>query len=422
MNCPKCRAVVDGESKFCTSCGHDLSSVAVTAYTSAATDDAVQLPKTNAVHSGDLGNTYASSHDHSYKAGADSFEKKNTKFISGGFPGEKKKSNFLAVAPKLGFGYRVLSFFLCLVLFFAIMTASGVGVLKSFVSPEVLDDSAKDIDVAELEFNGKSISEIIYDSCSKEIRNRYYIKDEKVIEDILEAVDFDEAMDDVVRPSIDYAIGRKEKIDAEKLANKIIKVYDENVDVIAEQLEKRIPHEEWLDYNYELNFGNDKVIVLNPGEKLRSNLKLQDASKELIIKETENIVKNYENIKRDNRFLIDTITGWIRLVYEPMFYIGLILLCVLLFGLIFLSNKFRLFSTLNSVGIVSIISGTYFALLFAGGAIVKRMFKNIPQLLLDFLAPVSSAVLTRMIIFLVAGIVLCVVSNVVAASLNKKNV
>ena len=125
-------------------------------------------------------------------------------------------------------GLRILSAFLCLLLFSFALSASFIGLAKPLLNSDTLIHAAENISPAALRIDGETFARFLYDACDAETREQYALNEEK-IEALLNDLDLSSFLENIVKPYLAYLFGETDtapQIDAEDVVREIKRCED----------------------------------------------------------------------------------------------------------------------------------------------------------------------------------------------------
>lgn len=185
---------------------------------------------------------------------------------------------------KLGFGRRVLAFFLCFVLFLCGLVSLLVFGIRKALSAENLTEAVMDasaiskIDVSDLTGNksdkGKTVAGYILEQIPEEQRALYPELTEDNINELLNDKSVQKMISGTLDGFVDYLTGEEDEFQID--ADKIVKILKNNADVIEQYTGKQLLEEDYDSIRKEIDTFNEEEISNLPdraGESFSKGMK-----------------------------------------------------------------------------------------------------------------------------------------------------
>lgn len=295
-------------------------------------------------------------------------------------PKEKSKT-------KIGIGFRILSVLLSVLLFAVVLSTALLGTIRGAFNSENIADYIKDIGIESVSIDGESVADIVFDNCSQEVLEDLGL-DENDVEEIVEAIDFEDVVDKLVMPYVNYFIGFS-KNPPVLTGDVVTDILNDNKKAVSRAI------------------GDDEIVEFVYSDEVNEYIEMVAQSF------FENI--SFDNIDED----IATGTVYVRILSEKFFYICMIVICVLFGLLILLANKLRVFRAMGDIGVVSIIVAIVLGLAYLA-YIALPLAIEIPKNIISFLKPVELSLIIRIAAYGVAGIGGCVACKIASVVAKKK--
>ncbi|MBO4280930.1 MAG: zinc-ribbon domain-containing protein [Lachnospiraceae bacterium] len=251
---------------------------------------------------------------------------------------------------KLGFGRRILAFFLCIFLFLLVLLSVVFYGIRESVNADNLKEAlvgGSDINIAELEvgkflgdeYEGDSVAEVILDKIPAEQRAMYPELNEENIAKILEEKEVGKLISSTLGDVVSFYTGESDKLEID--ADRIVDVLSDNSDLIEEYFGKAMTEDDF--------------------DEIRSSI--EDLN--------ENELKDLESLEDMDLGIPNTVIKIIKAVFSPVTWY-IVLGVTAFFALMIILACGRFFdSSLMHIGITSALAG---GLVFGGTKLGEDLF------------------------------------------------
>ena len=406
MFCTKCGTKINEGERFCTGCGtkvDDIEREAVFAHEISVSE--IPDISENSIETHATTNTLEttpSEHITNVEVVGDVVEPKaettpeiipgaTVPFVEEKIKKEKVKKEKAPKAPKpktnkIGIGFRILSAFLCCILFVVVMATALLGTVKGAFNSENIADCIEKAGVDGVSIDGDSVADIVYDNCSRKVLDELNM-DREDINAIVKAIDYEDIVNKLLMPYVNYLLGFTKSPPA--MGGEVVTdIMNDNKKSISDAI------------------GDEVVVDFVYSEEVNEYI--------------ETLAQTFfDNIAFDE--LGDEIeegTAAARILSAKLLYVCMIVLCVLVGVLVLLANKLHFFRAIGDAGIVMIVSAIMLSLVYLAYLAVP-LAVTVPEYILSFLAPVELALVIRICAYAVVGIGCCVACKI-ASSVSKK--
>ncbi len=297
---------------------------------------------------------------------------------------------------KIGIGYRILSFLLCVILFAVMLSTALFGIVRGVFSSETISDCITKIGASEIAFDGESIADIVYDNCSRDALEELGLDKTDVV-NIVEAIEFEDVVDGILMPYIDYLLGFSKEVP--EIDPKIVTgILEDNKEAIIEATD-----------GYAWASDEDGYTAIT---KIFS-----DEVTERIEAQASVVFESISLEEMESDFAVGNV--YARILSEKFFYICMIVICVLFGLLVFLANKLRFFRAIGDIGVVAIVVAVLLGIIYVAYTALPLVI-DVPSYILSFFNSFEFLLIVRIAAYGVAGIVACVACKIASVAAAKK--
>ena len=301
----------------------------------------------------------------------------------------KKNENDKNSQSKIGIGYRILSWLLCIILFVVVLSTSLFGIVREVFSSENISDFITKIGASEIVVDGESIADIVYDNCTTQGLEKLNLDRDDVV-GIVEAIEFEDVVDGILMPYVDYLLGFS------------MKVPSVDPTVITDILKD-----------------NKNSIIDAVGNDVDVELLFSDEVSQKIEAQAGRVFDNISLTEIEDEFAVGNV--YARIISEKFFYICMIVICVLFGLLVLLANKLRFFRAIGDMGIVAIVVAVILGISYVVCTALPLVVK-VPAYVDSLTGKLEFSLIIRMAGYAAAGVIACVackIASVVAAKKEK---
>ena len=288
----------------------------------------------------------------------------------------------------VGIVCRILSVFVCLILFVVLLSTAFVGILKDAFTPQNISSCIENAGIDGILLDGDTISDIVYDNCSQDVLDELGLS-RNDIDEIVKAVDFEDITNRLLMPYLNYLLGFT-KAPPAMSGSVVTDIMNDNKKVISKVVD------------------DDEIIEFVYSDETRGYV--------------EALAQNFfDSITFDE--ISDEIeegAEYARIFADKFFYIFMIILCVLLGLLVLLANKLRFFRALGDIGVVFIVAAVLLCLVYLA-YLALPVAVTVPEYILSFFSPVELSLIIRIAAYAVFGIASCIACGIASSVAKKKS-
>lgn len=339
MICEKCGKVSPDSARFCGFCGAALPTVSSEQEKGAMpeADAAPEKTETREELSGAVTETLTKPEAETETDTAPEAEDMGTVLLT-----DTKQYEFSAdeapaddlkpkkTGKKVPIGLRILSAFLCIILFALAASASCVGIARGLLNENNLMNAVSQMSLSDVTIRGESLAKMIYDSCDADKVERYGLT-ERGIKRLLDDVDVNSALENLVLPYVRYMLGKENRLP----------------DIEAKDIIREVKHNEKVIY---------KVL----------NYQLSEADYEVMERELAQVLDGLDLEKTIDEAVSEAARAVTR--YITVIYGILIALSVVLVLLVFVCNRMSLRESTQHLAVA------FFALTVVFGGVCLGLF------------------------------------------------